>query len=41
MNKNLVADRTLDMSIAGMLSPQELPYLYEYTKEIEFLAVLN
>jgi hypothetical protein len=32
MNKNLVADRTLDMSIAGMLSPQELQYLYEYTK---------
>jgi hypothetical protein len=32
MNKNLVANQTLDMSIAGMLSPQELQYLYEYTK---------
>jgi hypothetical protein len=32
MNKNLVVDRTVDAPIVGMLSSQELQYLYEYTK---------
>jgi hypothetical protein len=32
MNKNLAVDRPVDVPIVGMLSPQELQYLYEYTK---------
>jgi hypothetical protein len=32
MNQNLAVDRTVDVPIVGMLSPQELQYLYEYTQ---------